>query len=663
MKGLSARSLDGNPCLPLRGEGRRQNLRLVSNSRWLGGLLVVLLLGGWQPAKAEVYKINFNKNSNRMSWRPTLPSWSYAVPVTLSGADTTSKLRINASASLSSSLDQRSSGNTWSDNASLRSSVNYPILGPKASIGISASMSSRSATLQKQKIRNQSFSFNFKYNPLTKGRFRSVSVGVTPGLITASRASRARPDSTIKETGIQYNASLRVSPELEIAGKKLSNSFSLSKRDNTLKSNKNRSETLSSSVGYTFPHEVRSSLRLSESRSQQGLTRAVIGQGDTSVVSELSERRNTSVSSSIDFKLGRIDVKTNGSFNEAVNANTSNDDPDSRFFARDRESQGWGFDLKLSGKLLGNLVGRSSLNYSFDEEKRLSVQLDDGRFFRDTSDDRRDRNLSANGSLDWPLAENHSLNLSGQARSIHDDHLAAPELDRDTFSSTASLKYTGKRTSGVSVDVNLNTNFSHRVSLDATRSSNNSRNRDLDLNISTRYERLGTTLSHRFGVSAKRVIFDFDQQVNLQAGDRRSNIRRAWSMSHSVRRKFFKALSSNFTYSFNADDFGTLLTENGAQIVNEENTDHAIRFGFTYSPNKDFSLGTNYSFRLDRQWELLYRNRQAERSLLRENQHRNLSLNLRYAPSELTALSMRFSRAKQRSGTFDTFTVDLSRTI
>jgi hypothetical protein len=486
---------------------------------------------------------------------------------------------------------------------------------------------------------------------------------VTPGLITASRASRARPDSTIKETGIQYNASLRVSPELEIAGKKLSNSFSLSKRDNTLKSNKNRSETLSSSVGYTFPHEVRSSLRLSESRSQQGLTRAVIGQGDTSVVSELSERRNTSVSSSIDFKLGRIDVKTNGSFNEAVNANTSNDDPDSRFFARDRESQGWGFDLKLSGKLLGNLVGRSSLNYSFDEEKRLSVQLDDGRFFRDTSDDRRDRNLSANGSLDWPLAENHSLNLSGQARSIHDDHLAAPELDRDTFSSTASLKYTGKRTSGVSVDVNLNTNFSHRVSLDATRSSNNSRNRDLDLNISTRYERLGTTLSHRFGVSAKRVIFDFDQQVNLQAGDRRSNIRRAWSMSHSVRRKFFKALSSNFTYSFNADDFGTLLTENGAQIVNEENTDHAIRFGFTYSPNKDFSLGTNYSFRLDRQWELLYRNRQAERSLLRENQHRNLSLNLRYAPSELTALSMRFSRAKQRSGTFDTFTVDLSRTI
>ena len=170
-------------------------------------------------------------------------------------------------------------------------------------------------------------------------------------------------------------------------------------------------------------------------------------------------------------------------------------------------------------------------------------------------------------------------------------------------------------------------------------------------------------MSHRFGVSAKRVIFDFDQQVNLQAGDRRSNIRRAWSMSHSVRRKFFKALSSNFTYSFNADDFGTLLTENGAQIVNEENTDHAIRFGFTYSPNKDFSLGTNYSFRLDRQWELLYRNRQAERSLLRENQHRNLSLNLRYAPSELTALSMRFSRAKQRSGTFDTFTVDLSRTI
>ena len=268
-----------------------------------------------------------------------------------------------------------------------------------------------------------------------------------------------------------------------------------------------------------------------------------------------------------------------------------------------------------------------------------------------------------NGSLDWPLAENHSLNLSGQSRSIRDDHLAAPELDRDTFSSTVSIKYSGKRASGISVDVSLNSNFSHRVSLDATRSSNNARNRDLGLDISTRYERLGTTLSHRFGVSAKRVIFDFDEQVNLLASDRRSNIRRAWSMNHSLRRKFFTALSGNFTYSYNADDFGTLLSENGAQIVNEENTDHSIRFGFTFSPNADFSLGANYSYRLDRQWELLYRNRQAERSLARQNRHRNLSLNLRYAPSSLTALTTRFSRAKQRSGTFDTFTVDLSRTI
>ena len=159
------------------------------------------------------------------------------------------------------------------------------------------------------------------------------------------------------------------------------------------------------------------------------------------------------------------------------------------------------------------------------------------------------------------------------------------------------------------------------------------------------------------------MIFDFDRQVNLRTSDRRSNIRRAWSMSHSVRRKFFTALNGNLTYTYNADDFGILLTENGAQIVNEENIDHAIRFGFAYSPSKDFTLGANYSFRLDRQWELLYRLRQAERSLLRQNRHRNLSLNLRYAPSSLTSFTTRFSRSKQRSGTFDSFTVDLSRTI
>ena len=113
---------------------------LLGIGLWLGSLL---------PAGAETYKLSFSKSSTRMQWTPTLPSWSYAVPVTLSAkGDSTSMLRVSASASLGYTLDQRSEGNTWQDFASLQSSVNYPILGPRASIGISAGTSSRSATLK-----------------------------------------------------------------------------------------------------------------------------------------------------------------------------------------------------------------------------------------------------------------------------------------------------------------------------------------------------------------------------------------------------------------------------------------------------------------------------------------------------------------------------------
>ena len=49
------------------------------------------------------------------------------------------------------------------------------------------------------------------------------------------------------------------------------------------------------------------------------------------------------------------------------------------------------------------------------------------------------------------------------------------------------------------------------------------------------------------------------------------------------------ALSLNTRYEYKADDFGTLIAENGAQIVEEENAKHAIQFGMTYSASADYS--------------------------------------------------------------------------
>lgn len=633
----------------------------------LAGLLTGLLTAS--GAEAKTYRLAFNKNSSRMRWTPTLPSWSWQVPVTLSAAgDSTAMLRINGSANLGWTLEERSSGNVWQDNASLRTSLNYPILGPRASIGMSGSFSSRRTTLDRQRTRNRTFSFNFKFNPMTQGRFRSMRVSVTPGLITASSVSRVNIDSTIQERGLQYNASLSVSPEVKLADRKVSTSMSLSKRDNTLKNNKDRNESLSMNLGYTWPAEVRTSLSFSESRSERGVTRGrteTVGEGDdavrvTEVVADLSQTRSTRLGSNVDFKLKGFDVKGSLGFRESLNTNTANTDEiqGNRFFARDRESETWDVEVNVSGKVVEGLVGRTRLSWDRGSQRRLPVKLDGGRLFRDASDDRQDRNLSLNGSLDWQLSDQHQMTLSTQARNIRDDNPGAPEQDRDTFSSSTTLRYRGTRASGVSVDIGLSTNFSHRVNLDARRSSGNSRNRDLRLDISTRYERLGTTLSHRFGVSAQRTIFDFDRLVN--GDDRKSNIRRAWNMTHTARRSFFDNLSLNGSYAFNADDFGTLFVEDQTQVVNEDNTDHTARLGLSYSISTTFRFSANYSYRLDRQWLWNYAAEGPSKRLNRRTANRSLGGSFTYTPSTGTSLTVNASRSRQRSGTFNSLAVNLS---
>ena len=134
---------------------------------------------------------------------PSFPSWNYSTPVRFSAVgDSTSKLTITARASMGFTLDDRSSGKSWQDRASGSSSISYPILGPKATIRLGASMNTSNSTLHKQKTRHQSFNFGFRSKPLSSGPFKNLSANLTPSLVTATRASRANLDSTIKETGI-----------------------------------------------------------------------------------------------------------------------------------------------------------------------------------------------------------------------------------------------------------------------------------------------------------------------------------------------------------------------------------------------------------------------------------------------------------------------------
>ena len=649
--------------------------------------LAWLVLAVAAAADAQQYSLNFNRSSTRTTWNHRLPSWNYSTPVRFSAVgDSTSKLTINASARMGFPLDERSSGKTWQDNASVSSSVNYPILGPKATIGLSASMSTRNASLQKQKIRNRSFNFRFQSKPLSDGIFKDLSANITPGLITTTRDSRANLDSTIEETGIQYNASLRVSPDIKVAGNKLSNSLSFTKRDNTLTNNKNRSEGFSSSLGYTFPGDVRANLSLSETRSQQGITRSVVSEEvvgaevrrDTTVGAELSENRRTGLSSSLNFDLGRFKIKNSASYSQSDRTNTASaaQDRGNRFFGTDRRSEGFNWNAELSGKLVEKLLLNTKIRFQASDQRNLAVEvLDTSRCAshfvrsadgtcRDPSSDLTNRSFFLNGSLNWTLAEDHTLRLATFGEIKRSENPGAPEQDRDTFNNSITLSYDGTLPSGAKIGVDLKNSFLHRVNLHATRSGDNSRNRDLSLNVNTSYERLDVSFSHNFSVSAKRTVFDFDRQVNRRETARKSNIRRGWSMNHTLRRKFLDHLALNTRYAYTADDFGTLIVENGAQIVEEDNANHSIRFGMTYTPGADYSTSVNYAYRFDREWQHEYANFAETRLLSRRNRHRTLSVSLNYNPvGSDNKLSLRGSRSRQRSGTFDSFNATYTRSL
>ncbi len=137
-------------------------------------------------------------------------------------------------------------------------------------------------------------------------------------------------------------------------------------------------------------------------------------------------------------------------------------------------------------------------------------------------------------------------------------------------------------------------------------------------------------------------------------------------MNHTANRKLLDHLRLNGRYSYSADDFGTLVVENGAQIVEEDNNRHSVGLGLSYAPIQALSVTTNFNFLFDRRWDHEYVGNEELRvqDLKRRNRNRSLSLSVNYTPKDNpNQLTMRASRSRQRSGTFDTFNVTYSRTL
>jgi len=134
-------------------------------------------------------------------------------------------------------------------------------------------------------------------------------------------------------------------------------------------------------------------------------------------------------------------------------------------------------------------------------------------------------------------------------------------------------------------------------------------------------------------------------------------------MRHTLRHSLFETLQLNTTYSYSADDLGTLLVGNGSQIVEQDNNDHRISVSMNYRPSVATNFGVSYSYRLDRQWSFFYVRDTIDRELSFRNAHRNLAVSMSYKPTGYTGLTARASRSHQRSGTFDDLSLTISRTF
>jgi hypothetical protein len=83
----------------------------------------------------------------------------------------------------------------------------------------------------------------------------------------------------------------------------------------------------------------------------------------------------------------------------------------------------------------------------------------------------------------------------------------------------------------------------------------------------------------------------------------------------------------------------------------------------SYKPGPALTVGANYSYLLDSDWDYQYTNGGSDRELKSRNRHRNLGGNLTYSPASTNSLALQASRSRQRSGTFDSFHISLIRTL
>jgi len=606
------------------------------------GLCVLLI-----PSSAEGvrYSLRFSRTGDRFDWDHSLSGLSYSFPVTEAGGDSASAwATVSGSTSFSSSFTRASktstTGDRWRDNGSGYWSLSYPF-ARKIRVSINANMNRSSDNLFNQKIATQNISSSIRYAPFLEGRFRSLSVSHSTGQSFDRRMDK-------KDSGRNYTFSLGVQPDV-MEG--MSTSFSYSKAGNTLK-RKDLNANLRGGLGYHFSETMSGNVSYSEGRRDRNYWRR-LSTGDDRSILEKQSTRNRNLNGSFRFSRGEnFQFTGGGSHAERRTQDTASNDLGEEVVdnanpkrGTDRRSTTVAGNANVSARVLDRVNVSWRLKYGATRVRYLENNVG----FRRDDLDKSNEDLAMNSSATVTLADGHSATISGHLERISNDHMGSPELDRDEFKSNFRISYTGDW-DGVRLDGSVRTGQNHLVNLDGRRSGDNRWTRNYQLDAGTGYELLkGIRLSHSYSLSANYKEFDYDEILNPDRP--KSDVRRAWSMDHSISGSLSQRLRIHTGYSYKTDDEGSLFGVGGTgqQLVAEDENSHSANFGMSYSPSRWLSISPGYRYQIRKIWDHVYEGEIERRKLTARTEYETMSLSVNYNPSKKNTLTFSGSRTKRKS--------------
>lgn len=701
---MYCRSISSNLCLPDRRVAWGRSLLAVG--------LCVFLIPSF--AEGVRYSLHFSRTGDRFDWDHKLSGLSYSFPVAEAEGDSASAwATVSGSSSFSSSFTRASAssrtGDRWRDNASGYWSLSYPF-ARKIRVDLNANMNRSSDNLFGQKIATQSLSSRIRYTPFSIGPFRSLSVshstgqsfdrrmnrkdsgrnhtfslGVRPELVEgmSTSFSYSKSGNTLKRKdlnanmrlGFGYRFSETMSTTLNYSegrrdrnywrrlstggdhsilerqftrNRNVNGSFQFSGGENLqFNGGGSRAENLTEdtasndllfSVGLDFQRDLEEDA-LSESFRQEFENYGISLSDDVTIATEakgslwqISDEARTYI---VERKGGVLNIYL--SAEDAKRANPKR--------GTDRRSTSIGANARVSAKVLDRVDLSWRLQYGATSVRYLE---NDAKFRRDDLD-KHGEDLAMNSSATVKLGEGHSTTISGHLERISNDHAGSRELDRDELKSNLRISYTGEWGNGLRFNGSVRTDQNHLVNLDGRRSGGNRWTRNYQLDASTSYEFLkGVRFSHSYGLSANYKEYDYDELLNPDRP--KSDVRRAWSMNHSISGSVSPRLRIHGGYSYKTDDEGSLFRTGGTeqQLVSEDELSHSINFGMSYSPSRWLSISPGYRYRRREVWDHVYVDEIEDRQLSTWTKYETMSLSVNYNPGEANTLTFSGSRTSRR---------------